>query len=290
LGVITILLIVGSLENWMGEPELKNYKFWIGIPVYIFMIIGLLLTLIDFITQGWLKKKKWTTRLYYPFYWVFKYVTFSFLYRPIVYNLLDTRFGKRLIWVIVPIYIAIAILTGTRYSTSNYIDDAMKSSEKVANDKNYEEMLLEPTDYIALASISAKVIKDTFLKVFIAYGPSVEDDVFYFNGKLKPEEDNRGLLTPFSIGNNEAEKRDELLVEYVDTLEEMYTLKIDSISFKSDFVLVTNKRAQKGYETYLDLETVAPGKHLLEISRKTHKKDSVYFRKIIDIPFWYYPQ
>ena len=290
LGVITILFILGFLENWMGEPELKNYKFWIGLPGYIFMVIGLLLTFIDFITQGWLKKKKWTTRIYYPFYWVFKYLTLSFLYRPIVYNLLDTRFGKRLVWVIVPMYIAIAILAGTRYNTSNYIDDSIKSSAKVANDKNYDEMLENPTDLIDLASIPAKVITDVFLKVFIEYGSVVEDDVFYFNENLKPEEDGRGLLTPISFNTEEVEKRDELLSEYVVALEEMYRLKIDSIHFKSDFVLAKNKRNQKGYETFLNLKAVLPGKHLLEISRKTHKKDSVYFRKVIEIPFWYYPQ
>ena len=54
----------------------------------------MVLTFIDFVTQGWLKRKRWTTRFYYPFYWVFKYLTLSFLYRPMVYNFLDTRFGK----------------------------------------------------------------------------------------------------------------------------------------------------------------------------------------------------
>jgi hypothetical protein len=84
--------------------------------------------------------------------------------------------------------------------------------------------------------------------------------------------------------------RNKNRVKYVKALEEMYDLRIDSIGFDPSFVLTKNVRHQKGYETYLDLKDMARGKHLLRISRKDHLKDSVYVRKIIEIPFWYYPE
>ncbi len=289
LGTAIIIFIINAIGSWMDEPDMGNYRDWIGVPLILFLVAGSILTFIDFISQGWLKKRKWTARIYYPFYWVFKYLTLSFLYRPMVYNFLDTRFGKRLSWVIVPLYIGIAILAGVRFSTSNYIDNTLSSSEKVADANTYEEYLIAPTDYIKLASIPSKVISDNYLPLFIVYGSTVEDDVFYFNEKLKPEDDKRGLYSPFSSGTVGWKKKNELLEEYIATLEEMYRLKIDTTLYTSDFVLTKNLRDQKGYETVLDLQNLPRGKHLVEVSRKDQIRDSVYYRTIIKIPFWYYP-
>ncbi len=290
LGIAIVLFLINMLGGWMEDTNFGDSKGWVGIPIMVFLLIGSLLTFIDFITQGWLKKRRWIARIYYPFYWVFKFLTLSFLYRPMVYNFLDTRFGKRISWIIVPLYIGIAILTGVRFSTSNYIDSNLNSSEKIADTNTYEEYLTEPTDYIKLASIPSKVISDNYLPLFIVYGSTVEDDVFYFNEKLKPDEDKRGLYSPFSSGTVGWKKKNELLEEYIATLEDMYRLKIDSTTHASNFVLTRNVRDQKGYETVLDLQELSRGKHLVEVSRKDQYRDSVYYRTIIKIPFWYYPQ
>ncbi len=290
LGIAIVLFSLNMISSWMDDTNFGDSKGWVGIPIIIFLLLGSMLTFIDFITQGWLKKRKWTARIYYPFYWVFKYLTLSFLYRPMVYNFLDTRFGKRISWLIVPLYIGIAILAGTRFSTSNYIDDSLNSSEKIADVNTYEEFLIESTDYIKLASIPSKVISNNYLPLFIVYGSTVEDDVFYFNEKLKPEEDNRGLYSPFSSGTVGWRKKNKFLKEYIATLEEMYRLKIDTTLHATDFVLTKNIRNQKGYETVLDLKNLSRGKHLVEVSRKDQIRDSVYYRTIIKIPFWYYPQ
>ncbi len=175
------------------------------------------------------------------------------------------------------------------YSTSNYIDGDTNSSELVANRKNYDHLIEKKEDFVYLASIPDKVITDPFLQVFIDYGTGVEDDVFYFNKDLEPEEDNRGLYTPFSSGTVDDKVKDSLLGTYVSTLEEMYQLRVDSILHDTHLVLTTNKRNQKGYESFLDLKGISRGKHLLKIKRKEHLKDSIYYKEIISIPFWYYP-
>ena len=290
LGILIIVALLNFISLWMYRGEVTDYRNWIGAPFMIFLIIGSILTFIDFITQGWLKRKKWTTFFYYPIYWVFKYLTLSFLYRPMVYNFLDTRFGKRLSYIIVPLYIGIGILAGTGFSTSNYLDDENNSSSSVANITNYHNLIEEKTDFVYLASIPSKVISAPYLELFIVYGSSVEDDVFDFYKDLKPKKDYRGLYTPFSQGTINWGDKNRLLPDYVKALEEMYQLKIDSTYFEPSFVLTKNKRNQKGYETFLDLTDVQRGKHLLEIRRKDKRRDSVYFRKIISIPFWYYPE
>lgn len=265
-------------------------RHWIGLPAIIFLAAGTLLTFIDFITQGWLKRKKWTSKLYYPFYWVFRYLTLSFLYRPMVYNFLDPRFGKRLSRWVVPLYLALTVLAGTGFSTSNYLDLEMPSNSFTASKANYQDELDEDHPFVELASLDSKIITEPFLHVFVVFGSLVEDDVFYFNEDLKPEEDRRGIFSLFSEGTLGYGKRSRGLKEYLETLEEMYTLSVDSLDFKPEFVYSVNKKNQLGYETFLDLGAVDKGKHTLRVRRKDHRRDSVYLRNIISIPFWYYPE
>lgn len=291
LGVIMVILSLTLLGLWIGSNEAVNYPKWIGIPLVLFIVFGSLLTFIDFITLGWLKKKKWTTFIYYPFYWVFKYLTLSFLYRPMIYNFLDTKFGRRLSLALVPIYIGVSIVAGTGFSTSNYLKESTRSSSNVANVTNYDDLIVEKTSFVELASIPSKVITGSFLNVFIVYGSSIEDDVFYFNKELKPEEDKRGLYSVFSKGTIDMSRSERftLLNSYMNTIEGMYCIKIDAVYYDFNFVATQNKRKQLGFETFLDFSDVTRGKHLLEISRKDHRGDSIYYRKITNIPFWYYP-
>ncbi|MCW5516497.1 hypothetical protein [Muriicola sp. Z0-33] len=290
LGLLLIAFIFAVIGNWMENDAIPDWaRNWVAIPLMIFLGIGTFLTFIDFITQGWLKRKKWTTVFYYPVYWIFKYLTLSFLYRPMVYNFLDTKFGKRLSFIIVPLYILLTILAGTGFSTSNYLDSDLNSNSYIASKQNYTSLLEGSKDFVDRASIPSKVIEEPYLNVFIEYGSSIEDDVFFFNEDLKPEEDLRGVYSTFSSGTVDWSKKREGLKSYLGTLEEMYILSIDSTAFKPTFVLTQNPQQQIGFETFLDLAEVQKGKHVLKVARKDHRRDSVYTRTIINIPFWYYP-
>jgi hypothetical protein len=76
LTIITIALIANyvidsdTLSGWVSKG--------IGIPVMLFICLGMLITFIDFITLGFLKKKKWISKIYFPIYWVFSFITLSF--------------------------------------------------------------------------------------------------------------------------------------------------------------------------------------------------------------------
>ncbi len=196
-----------------------------------------------------------------------------------IYNLLDTKFGKRLSFTLVPLYIGFSILSGTGFSTSNYLEKDANSAFNVANVTNYENLIVKKTSFISLASIPSKVIKESFLNVFIVYGSSIEDDVFYFNKELQPKDDKRGLHTVFSEGIIEMSDSEKItnLKNYLNTIESMYCIKIDSVLYDFSFVSTINKRNQLGFETFLDVKGVNRGKHLLEVSRKDHIEDSIYY-------------
>ncbi len=291
LGLLAIGLIFTFLGLLVAKETTPDWvRYWIVIPAIVFTALGTLLTFIDFVTQGWLKRKKWTTFFYYPVYWVFKYITLSFLYRPMVYNFLDNKFGKRLSLILVPLYLLISVLAVTKFSTSNYLEKEMNSSSFVANHRNYNDLISLNNSFVDRASIPSKVIQTSFLNIFLIYGRSIEDDVFYFNKDLEPVEDRRGIYSPvFSEGTIPWSERKKLIQNYIKEIEDMYTLSVDSLQFKPKFIVTKNVQQQLGFETFIDIKSVAHGKHILNVARKDHDNDSIYMRSIVKIPFWYYP-
>ena len=193
--------------------------------------------------------------------------------------------------IIVPLYIGLSILAATGFSTSNYFEKNMASNSFTANSRNYEDLISKDNSFADRVSIPSRVINSSFLDVFVVYGSSIEDDVFFFNKELEPEKDRRGIFSyVFSEGTIPWNERGQLIGDYMETLEEMYTISIDSIEHKPKFVITQNEQEQLGMQTVLDLKEISPGKRVLRIARKDHRDEEVYTRVIIEIPFWYYPQ
>lgn len=281
-----VLIIFSTLDN---DSISGSYGPFIGIPLLLFFVTGMFLTFIDFITLGWLKKKKWLSRIYFPIYWVFSKVTLAFLYRPLVYNFLDNKFGRKVSLVLVPIYILIVFASTYSYKASNYFSNDMDSNSIIADSNNYEDALTEDT-FIEDVAIASKVVTDNYLKVFMIIDDDFDDYIFDFNPSLKPTDDLRGLKSRMITSSTVSwSKRDSLRKVYMKTLNEVFTIKIDSTNYKSEFIVGESANKQKGFETYVGIKGLPEGKHLLKVLKKRiRKKDTqqVYFSRI---PFWYYP-
>ncbi|TCK66778.1 hypothetical protein DFQ05_2052 [Winogradskyella wandonensis] len=288
--IITIGFTGNSIISSDWLPEWLALGF--GIPFMIFIVIGMFLTFIDFVTQGFLKKKKWLAKIYFPFYWVFSFITLSFLYRPIVYNFLDNKFGRRFSLLLFPLFIGIAISFSLHYNFSNYFSPENNSNEYISNRENYEDLLDEKLGFIDHITIQSKVVKENYIKVFVPYSETIENRIFYFNEGLKPEKDIRGLDTDVININVSDRKinRDSLRREYLTTFNKIYYTKIDSVVVKSDFIVSHTKKGTLGFETFLSTKNLSDGKHTLEFKRKglNKEKDTLYY-SIAKIPFWYYP-
>ena len=285
--ILTIVLLANyvlssdTLPRWVSKG--------IGIPIMVFICLGMLITFIDFITLGFLKKKKWISKIYFPIYWVFSFITLSFLYRPLVYNFLDNKFGRRLSLVLVPFYILAATMTSFHYTKSNYINSNLNSSSIMANSSSYENLLIENKTFTDDVIIQSKVITDPFVKVFMLYSENIEDRVFYYNPSLEPEEDARGLGTDIVMNYSEETKIDSLRQEYLKTINSIYYIKIDSTKYSNKFIFGQNLKNELGFETYIGTKNLEEGKHLLKVNRRRIvEKDTTYWN-VANIPFWYYP-
>lgn len=300
--VLALTLIVTSL-GVIGNFVIDNDNLpewvsnWVGIPSVVFISVGMFLTFIDFITQGLLKRNKWVSKIYFPFYWVFSFLTLSFLYRPLVYNFLDNKFGKRIIFLLTPIYILILILSGLEYRNSNYLDKDRNSSTIYANKENYSDMMKEDADYPGEAVIPSKVITTRFLPIFMPYSENVEDRILSFEESLKLENDRRGLTsTNFQFNSNWSDKittrrqKDSIRKYYLEIFNKTYFFKVDSIPMDSDFIISTDAKNRLGFETFLNLEGIDDGKHQLRVMRKRKEKDSIVELIQESIPFWYFKE
>jgi len=290
----TILAISLIASQLISNDDLPNWlSRGVGITLVLFIVFGMFFTLIDFLTLGFLKKKKWLSTIYFPVYWVFGFITLSFLYRPLVYNFLDNKFGKRLSFALVPFYILIALSTTLKYNVSNFLGNDMSSNEYVANNNNYEDLLYDSDGYIDHVAIQSKVIADKYVKVFVLFSENIEDYIFKLNPKLEPEEDSRGLglgsgITFGNNGTRKSSKRDSLRRAYLKTFNDMYSVKIDTIKYDSDFIIAKSKKGNLGFETYLSIKDLIEGKHILEVNRLRIRKGDTTNLNVSKIPFWYY--
>lgn len=285
LCILGISLLIIANDNL---PEILREI--IGSILLIFILIGSILVFIDFITQGYLKKKKTLSRIYFPFYWVFSYITLTFLYRPLVYNFLDHKFTRRLSFFLVPSYIAISILVSFKNHKSNYLPSAKDVSNTYIDGRNYEDLLIEEDDFARIATIQSKIIRAPYIKLFRVFNESVENRIYDYHPSLKPENDRRGFRTDIAMFSSTEylKNRDSLTRKYLEVFNTTHQVFIDSIQFDSDFFVTKDKRKKYGFETYINIKNLSEGNHLLRLKRLTKSKKDTIQRTDITIPFWYF--
>lgn len=294
-------IIIQYLINFIKSFDTDNASILLKILQYtivILLLLGAILTFFDYLTLGLLKKNKWTARLYFPFYWLFSYITLSFLYRPLFYNLIDNKFGRRVSILLLPFYLTVLFISNMYKEQSGFISYSSVTSNTIrANSRNYEDLVEKNNLYIATLTIQSKVITDPYIKVKIPLSAAIEEHILEFNESLKQYQDKhlyKSYLVNFgeSIESTFKGNRDSLYLEFIKTFQKTYILKIDSLQCNSDFVIAKDESHMNlniVFETYIGTNNLAEGKHILVYSRYKHPDtDSVIIIK--EIPFWYYKE
>ncbi|MGB3851724.1 MAG: hypothetical protein WA958_17280 [Tunicatimonas sp.] len=111
LGFVLCFTVFGLISRAVLELGLFR---WLRRIVILLPLVTLLMYFVDFITFGGLKRirNRYFTKLYLPVYRFWSLATLAFLYRPILYNMLDNPYGKRVAWLILP-YLLVLILIGS---------------------------------------------------------------------------------------------------------------------------------------------------------------------------------
>ncbi len=293
--ILSLFLIFGILFQGSQAIATIDNSLIRKSALSVFLLVmglGSFLVFIDFVTQGWLKRVKWLSKLYYPFYRLFNIITLAFVYRPIVYNLLDHKFGRRLYRSMIPIYILIIVFASLQKVNSNYIPanfadtfSRLEYFETIADPVNYEDELGED-GFARFISIPSKTIIKNHLRIFIPFNERIEEVIYESCPELIPENDRRGIMSSIvRIQSYTISDKRAMTAEYLKCFASNYTLQLNDSIVHADYVISQNRKGQSGFETVISIRDSQPGSQLLSLIL-TQQDNS---QTIAKVPFWYYP-
>lgn len=282
LFVLVIFLMVFSMSELIGSYGV----FWsfIIIPVLVLYIIGGIIYALDFITLGWLKKDQWFGRIYYPFYRFYSWITLSFIYRPIYYNLVDNKFGRKVVLFLIPYIVLFSVFASARMETESYLPGNRASEwiDTVIYDDTWDRRINTFS-----ASIPSRYSTNGYVELYLPYIARSDDPVIaYLCPDLLPAE--RGI---YLFGINDPDRYYMDAKRAVECHAKRFKIYVDdslytNLSYKFyDHPL----RKNVGLLTILDVDHLARGEHdigVVVLLPVDAVQDSLSYQETIRIPFW----
>lgn len=244
---------------------------------------------LDFVSLGRIKRIRWLSKVYYPIYRFYGFITLAFIYRSMYYNLIDNKFGRWVGALLVPYIVLAMILASINFVTHAYFPD--RSGKTVFSTVKYDDLRVEKTKTNA-ASIPSKYLNNGYLELFLPYNPSSDDkSIEALCPGLTPAKKTgvklQGVVTINNIINWKSDP-DSLL----NCMSQMHKIYInDSLMPPQRFRFYEHpKRDNVGLMTVIDVDYLDRGEHLLRVETFlqsfVNKRDTMMFRESAFIPFW----
>ncbi len=289
LGLMIAFFLGGIfvVEYFDQSPNSVRALVLIGLILIIF--IASLIYLVDFLTLGWLKRQARIEKFYYPIYRFFSFITLSFIYRPLYYNLIDNKFGRWVGLLTIPYLIVFMVVTLLRVETHGYIPRYKKA--QTFRNKYYDDMRPEKS-IDTWASIPSKYVKNGFVELYIPYVPKVHDLALEsICPDLNPA--TTGVSLDFILNMKDdlrANLDADSVLTCMSSLHQVYvndSLRTD-ISYRFHNHPI---RKDIGLFSIFDVDYLPRGEHKISIKSKYafsrgSMKDSLTFRQTDVIPFW----
>lgn len=289
-GLLGVVALVFNSINDISPDAIKPVVVVITVALVLVLLLSGIIYLIDYFTLGFFKKFRWFSKIYYPFYWFYSYVTLAVLSRSIYYYMIG-KFSKNRIRILFTI--AILVITSFsvfKYDHSPYFpEDSNKFllSHNVYDDKRLEDK------YIQDVSIPSQIISDPFLQVFLRYDHKDNQLIRESCPDYEPEKE-EGLNTRLSFESNEGNLNIQGKGNNAD-LETMlachasiYQIWVnDSIYSELKYYFYEHpSKGQQGLLTTISTHGFEKGENVLKI-KKMNRSDSLEtFEDHVYIPFW----
>lgn len=282
------LLISALITDWIHNKVGNAVVFFV--LFVFFLLIGGLIYILDFITLGWIKRRK-IARFYYPFYRFYSLITLSFIYRPIYYNLIDNPFGRRVGLLVIPYLIALIVASSLTVRSHAFLPTYR--SEQSLNNFYYEDTSTQ-NKLSSRASIPSKIIKDNFLLLYLPYNPNEDDNVIQaICPDLKPAKTGtgfKGIFLNTADDNRENMNADSALLCNAQR-HQVYIN--DSLLSNIKYRFYEHPIRQNiGLLTILDIKYLPRGEHAIRINTKFSnygpiaKTNPFTISESANIPFW----
>ena len=287
---LLIVFLMFFIENHLPEICGKETAKIIAISTLLTLFISGLLYFIDFVTLGWLKKIKWLSKVYFPIYRFFGFVTLARLYRPMYYNLVDNKFGRRVGFLMVPYVIAVMTILSFKIRSHIYFPESLGKSALL---KDHYDDLRSEDRLVGRGSISSKYIENGYLELFIKYSPGGCDDALEMVCPDFRPLKKAGYGSDIQFGGPDSidirpDAPDTALV----CLSQLFEIKVgDSIFQKPEFFFYQHKNEEeRGLLTILDVNYLPRGKSKVEVNRlekdEVDDRDTLIWDNYFTIPFW----
>lgn len=288
---INFALLMFSLSLIFEEGSFPVFRIICALGLGTVLFIIYLITFVDFITRGIFKKLR--GKFILTLYRISSILTLSIFYRPLLYNLWDNKFGKKLMKWLVPFYVIGILGFSSTYVSTHYFSTKFDEDHSFPDRMKYWDMLEEQGDHITYAAIPSKTITTPFLDLSIDYEKYIEDMIYEYDPSLRPLESRIGyksfLYSGFGweFGGPGPTMAEE--AKMLKTINTVFTTRIDDILFQEPFEVTEEKNKSIYLKKYLDISNLKNGRHLLTIQRLTSKNDSTKIEHYETIPFWYFP-
>lgn len=253
------------------------------------------LSLIDYAFLGFFKRYKISAMLFYPFYRVYNFFSFSFVYRPLYYNFIDNPFGRKYLKLVVP-YIIFLMMMGDGFELGEYKFLPEKEATNWVNKNFYEDKWQDAYQKAGVVvAIPSMEIEKNFFPLYLRYHDSdnvkraLEATCPMFEGYERwsfRTEFVKGVSISFDESVDEKVKKIRADIA-LECLTQIFDLKIDTVSLADqEFQLYHHPELRsKGLLTYVDISGFDRGDHTLYVEQKVDYKDSVFVNKTYEIPF-----
>ncbi len=315
LSFFSVLVITSSLIYLLGNffhaflPTFKLLRRIILFPLMIGFLIFGLLYLIDFITLGRIKRIKWLNKIYFPFYRFFSIISFSSVYRPLYYNMIDNALGRKVMLSIVPYLSVLFLYVSVSYNDTEFFP--LKSNNFMIENYFYKETTGDKFERNEMILNKKYLENDDFLEVFFPFQAFPSKMTFKSCMQSFPKNKigfnfrgnftvgfvdgvNEGLSTADSIKNYNSKNKSIDSLENKKFQEDLAKITCiashfevfvgDSLQKKVNYDFsIEPKTKQKGILATVDILAIPRGKHFLNLKIKD-STDVVVAR--FSIPFW----
>ncbi len=280
IGIILLALAINFISQYL-------HKGWLAlmIPLLILYVFGGMIYFIDFMSLGWIKREKSLAKLYYPIYRFFSVITMSFVYRPLYYNLIDNRYGRKVVLFLIPYLLIFTMISSMRFETHSYLP-AQRNVQTLGND--YYDDAWGGDKLFSSASINSKYVSNGFIELFLPYNGGSDDEVIE---RLCPDLPavRKGV---FLLRSADDVRRTMNAAEALDCHSQRFQIFVNDTLMKNlKYKFFDHlQRKNVGLTTILDVSFLTRGEHSLKIEvlfpETRQGNDTLVFRHTDDIPFW----
>jgi len=280
-GGIILLALSFDMINTINQPG----WYMLLIPILFFYVFGGLTYFIDFITLGLIKKSKSISGMYFPIYRFFSIITLSYVYRPLYYNLIDNKYGRKVVLFLIPYALIFTLISSMTFQTQAFLPN-LRFNQTLQNN-SYDDSW-NGTTLMSSASIHSKLVSNGYMELYLPYIGRTDDNVIKL---LCPD------LEPAKKGvfffRNGDKARNTMNAEMaLDCHSQRFKVYVnDSLISDLKYRFYDHpQRKNKGLATIFDVGFLKRGEHKLIIevlfARSVKGKDTLVFNQTDNIPFW----